>query len=353
VSNEKYLSILEQIKKDGGQVEHNNPNDKVLIIDGLNTFIRVFSVVPITNDDGAHVGGIIGFLKSVGYAIKMHNPTRCIIVFDGEGGSDRRRKLFPEYKAKRRTKIRLNRAYDWNTPEDEHQSMLFQMSRLVEYLQLLPLTIISANHLEADDAIGYISKQILTDSKITIMSTDKDFLQLVNDRISVWSPTKKKKYTPDEVQEEFGIPSHNFLMYKIIDGDKSDNIPGIKGVALKTIQKCLPLLQNDQIVSIEEVLKYIENNEVTKNVKSMLTEDNRKQLQLNNDLMQLNDVNISGNAKLKIKDIVDEPIQQLTKFEFTKMFLRDKLFQSLPNVDSWLLTTFSTLNKYAGISNER
>jgi DNA polymerase-1 len=353
VSNEKYLSILEQIKKDGGQVEHNNPNDKVLIIDGLNTFIRVFSVVPITNEDGAHVGGIIGFLKSVGYAIKMHNPTRCIIVFDGEGGSDRRRKLFPDYKAKRRTKIRLNRAYDWNTPEDEHQSMLFQMSRLAEYLQLLPLTVISANHMEADDAIGYITKQILTESKITIMSTDKDFLQLVDDRVCVWSPTKKKKYTPTEVQEEFGIPSHNFLMYKIIDGDKSDNIPGIKGVALKTIQKCLPLLQNEQIVSIEEVLKYIEDNEVTKNVKSMLTEDNQKQLQLNNDLMQLNDVNISGNAKLKIKDIVDEPIQQLIKFEFTKMFLRDKLFQSLPNVDSWLLTTFSTLNKYAGISNER
>ena len=102
--NEKYLSILEQIKNDGGLVEHNNPNDKVLIIDGLNTFIRVFSVVPITNVDGAHVGGIIGFLKSIGFAIKMHNPTRCIIVFDGEGGSDRRRKLFPEYKAKRRTK---------------------------------------------------------------------------------------------------------------------------------------------------------------------------------------------------------------------------------------------------------
>ena len=184
------------------------------------------------------------------------------------------------------------------------------------------------------------------------MSTDKDFLQLVDDRVSVWSPTKKKKYTPDEVQEEFGIPSHNFLMYKIIDGDKSDNIPGIKGVALKTIKKCLPLLQNDQIVSIEEVLQYIEDNEVTKNVKSMLTEENKNQLKLNNDLMQLNDVNISGNAKLKIKDIVDEPIQQLIKFEFTKMFLKDKLFQSLPNVDSWLLTTFSTLNKYAGISNE-
>jgi len=353
VINEKYLSILEQIKNDGGLVEHNNPNDKVLIIDGLNTFIRVFSVVPITNVDGAHVGGIIGFLKSIGFAIKMHNPTRCIIVFDGEGGSDRRRKLFPDYKAKRRTKkIRLNRSHDWNTPEDEHQSMLFQMSRLVEYLQALPLTILSPNYMEADDAIGYITKQVLKESKITIMSTDKDFLQLVDDRVSVWSPTKKKKYTPIEVQEEFGIPSHNFLMYKIIDGDKSDNVPGINGVALKTIQKCLPILQEDRIVNIEEVLDYVENNDVTNNVKAMLSEENKTKLQLNIDLMQLHDVNISGNAKLKIQDIVNEPIQKLVKFNFTKMFLRDKLFQSLPNVDSWLLTTFSTLNKYAGLSHE-
>jgi 5'-3' exonuclease len=141
-------------------------------------------------------------------------------------------------------------------------------------------------------------------------------------------------------------------MYKIIDGDKSDNVPGINGVALKTIQKCLPLLQEDKIVNIEEVLDYVENNDVTNNVKTMLSEENKKKLQLNYDLMQLHDVNISGNAKLKIKDIVTEPIQQLVKFNFTKMFLRDRLFQTLPNVDSWLLTTFSTLNKYAGISHE-
>ena len=80
MSNGKYLSILEEIKKNGGDSYSNNPNEKVLIIDGLNTFIRVFSVIPTTNDDGIHVGGIVGFLKSVGYAIKMLAPTRTIIV---------------------------------------------------------------------------------------------------------------------------------------------------------------------------------------------------------------------------------------------------------------------------------
>ena len=80
----------------------------MLIIDDLNTFIRVFSVIPTTNDDGTHIGGIVGFLKSIGYTINMFRPTRLIIVFDGKGGSSRR-KLYQEYKFKRKTNIRLNR----------------------------------------------------------------------------------------------------------------------------------------------------------------------------------------------------------------------------------------------------
>ena len=103
MSNGRYISILNEIKKNGGDSYSNNPNEKVLIIDGLNTFIRVFSVIPTTNDDGIHVGGIVGFLRSVGYTINMIRPTRTIVVFDGKGGSTRRRKIYPEYKQNRRT----------------------------------------------------------------------------------------------------------------------------------------------------------------------------------------------------------------------------------------------------------
>ena len=118
MSNEKYLSILEEIKNKGGKLDSEEPNDKILIIDGLNTFIRCFSAIPTLNDDGAHVGGIVGFLRSVGYAIRTIRPTRTVIVFDGKGGSNRRKKIFPEYKAGRKMSERLNRSYDFNTKED-------------------------------------------------------------------------------------------------------------------------------------------------------------------------------------------------------------------------------------------
>ena len=151
MSNDRYLSILNQIKKHGGKIDGGEPNDKILVIDGLNTFIRVFSVIPTLNDDGIHIGGIVGFLKSVGYAIKMLRPTRCIIVFDGKGGSTRRRKVYSEYKNRRKTKIRLNRANEYSSVEDEHQSMLLQLQRGVEYLENLPLTLLSIDNIEADE----------------------------------------------------------------------------------------------------------------------------------------------------------------------------------------------------------
>ena len=338
MSNAKYLSILDEIKKKGGSLDGGEPNDKVLIIDGLNTFIRVFSVIPTTNDDGIHVGGIVGFLRSIGYTINMIRPTRTIVVFDGKGGSNRRRKLYPEYKQNRKTKYRVNRAYDFASQEDERHNMMMQLSRCVEYLDTLPVTVMSYDNIEADDTIGYLCRQVLTDSEITVMSTDKDFLQLANGRIKIWSPTKKKMYDEHKVMDEYGINAHNYIWYRVLDGDKSDNIPGVRGLGLKTIQKKLPFLSENRIVNIDEVVDVLP--------------ESKDIIELNYKLMQLSDVDIAGSTKTKIIEKANEPINRLVKFQFEKMFLEDKLFTALPNVTSWLATNFNQLNRYAEKTHE-
>tara|TARA_A100001201_G_scaffold46770_1_gene47274 strand:- start:1119 stop:2129 length:1011 start_codon:yes stop_codon:yes gene_type:complete len=333
VSNKRYLSIFEEIKKKGGSLDGGEPNDKVLIIDGLNTFIRVFSVIPTTNDDGVHVGGIVGFLKSIGYVINMVSPTRVIIVFDGKGGSNRRRKIYPEYKQNRKTKYRVNRTYDFASQEDERQNMIMQLQRCVEYLDTLPVTVLSYDNIEADDTIGYLCKQVLTESEIVVMSTDKDFLQLANGRTKIWSPTKKKLYDEDAVFDEFGITAKNYIWYRVLDGDKSDNINGVRGLGLKTIRKKLPFLTENKICNIDDITDVLpESSDIIKR---------------NYDLMQLQDVNISGSTKTKIIERVNQPINKLVKYKFEKMFLEDKLFTALPNVTTWLLTNFNQLNRYA------
>ena len=344
--NEKFISFLDQID-DSHKNDKLNLNDKVLIIDGLNTFIRSFSVNPAINEDGVHIGGIAGFLKSIRYTLSVIKPTRCIIVFDGKDGSKRRRKIYPEYKAQRKIKKRLNRNVDWGTaPANEEESMKLQLGRLVEYLEYLPLTIVSVDGIEADDTMAYVSKQFLSESKIVLMSTDKDFLQLVDDRVQVWSPTKKKFYGKETIKEEFEIESKNFLMYRVLTGDSSDNIPGIRGAGTKTLQKRLPILFEDKELSIDDLFKYISSSDDKTKLMQNIS-NNRDMLELNHKLMQLKDVDISGRAKESIQNICVAPIQKLLKPKFMKMLLEDTINMNIKNPQLWLKDTFNVLNSFA------
>lgn len=325
-------------------------DDHVLIIDGLNTFIRVFSAVPALNDDGMHVGGVIGFLKSVGANIRQFQATRCIVVFDGTGGSQRRRKLYPDYKANRKNKTKLNRYDEFADLVDEQASMKQQFSRLVEYFDTLPLTVISVDNIEADDVIAYITKQYYenTDNKVTIVSSDRDFIQLVNDDIRVWSPTKKILYTREKVQEEFGILPENYLLYRMMSGDASDNIPGIDGVGLKTLVKRFPDIVNtkctfdDIIVNANEQL---ESGGKLKILNEIVT--NREVLLRNYKLMQLSEVDISPNSMLRICEKMDSNINKLDTRGFKRLFIEDKLYANIKDCDKWLRDTFNRLNTYA------
>ena len=341
VINKRHLSILDEIKKSGGEVDNEKPNDSVLLIDGMNLFIRVFSAIPTTNEDGVHVGGIVGFLRSLAFNINMIRPTRTIIVFDGKGGSNRRRKIFPEYKMGRKMSYRLNRAHNFLTREEEQQMMIRQLNRVVEYLECLPVSIMNMENIEADDVIGYLSKHIYKNNKTTIVSTDKDFLQLVDETTSIYSPTKKKMYNEDEVFEEYGIHPKNFLLFRMFDGDKSDGIPGVNGIGMKTLVKLFPFMKTKEKYTLDDIYR---SAETQKNPLCEKVLQSKDLLDLNKQLMDLEDGIISGQTKLKVKEIVERPIQRVIKHRFQTMFLEDKLYQALPNLNSWLATTFNKLN---------
>ena len=148
----------------------------------MNTFMRVWSMYPTTNENGDHIGGYTGFLKSIGHAIRLRKPTRCMVVFDGKGGSTRRRKIFPDYKMKKNVRFRVNRALSLDMDQNEESSsMKYQIVKLIEYLNMLPVTTICIDNVEADDVIALLARSNFSGlgKKCTIMSTDKDFLQLL------------------------------------------------------------------------------------------------------------------------------------------------------------------------------
>ena len=346
----RFFDLLQEVERDREQGTGSNKNSHILIIDGLNTFIRVFSAVPALNDDGMHIGGVTGFLRSVASAIRQHKPTRCIIVFDGKGGSTRRKSLYPNYKANRAVKTKFNRYEEFASLQDEQQSMKQQFGRMVEYLQALPITTMAIDQIEADDAIAYIANEIFTepDNRVTIVSTDRDFLQLVNERITVWSPVKKIMYTPAVMREEFGLDSKNYLLYRALTGDKSDNIPGVNGVGLKTMLKQFPLMTENAEVSVESFVEYAETVDKKYKIHETVAQ-NKELIEVNYRLMQLKNVYISVNNKMLIMNLVNEEINKMDVLSFKRMFMEDKMYTVIKDLDNWISSAFNPLNTYRNL----
>lgn len=335
--NERHLALFNEMDF--------NPSTDVkphlLLVDGLNTFIRAWSVVPDISDDSLHVGGISGCLKSIGYAIKQFNPTQVCIIFDGISSSDRKRKMFSGYKQNRsKNKLRVNRGiYGREEFEDDDESKKRQIYVLSELLSSLPVTVMSYEGLEADDVIGYITSD-LWDHQTTIMSTDKDFIQLVNEKTSVWSPTKKKLYTPDVVLDEYGISVNNFLMYRMCDGDTSDNIPGVKGLGLSTLKKRFPILSGSVSLSIDEFIDYAKDHRGRLKVYDSILE-NEDVLRLNHSLMALDTSEFSGLMKLQIQKRFRENDPKLNKAEFLNILRKYKMVGSFKDPLGWLSSVFT------------
>lgn len=352
MSNElgKYADLLKQIKEDhenGGSLS--DPNDKILLIDGLNNFIRVFSAVPALNDDGVHIGGIIGFLKSVGAMIKQYRPTRCIIVFDGKGGNSRRKKIYKEYKEGRNFKLNVNRINNLPGYSNQEEAMAAQFKRLIQYLDILPVTTMAVPNVEADDVIAYLATDVYPESEKIIASTDKDFLQLVNEKTTVWSPVKKKHIESSDITEQYGVPVDNLLMCRMFEGDTSDNISGVNGVGMKTLLSKVPIVADDTKHTVEDIINYckkqIEDGSKYKIYQKII--DNEDILHRNYELMNLVDHDFAGNIKLDIHTFCENIVTPLDKASFRQMIITDRMTPAFPNLDYWMGQVFDNLNAHA------
>jgi len=340
---ELYKNILNEVNEEHKTNHLRERNGRVLIIDGLNTFIRSWTTNPTMNEDGDHTGGVIGSLKSIGYQIREFNATRCIVTFDGKDGSKSRKKLHEGYKADRgKNRFRVNRAYaDMMTEEEERLSMKQQFVWLNDILDHLPVKTMIFDGIEADDTIAYLTTQICK-NEVVIVSTDKDFLQLVDDKISVFSPTKKKLYNRQTVFDEWGIWPQNLLLFRTLDGDSSDNIPGIKGCGIKTVLKRFPELSEDKLITHDDLFQLCEEKRGKVKLYDDILEQKEKIL-LNKRLMELNEPHIPTEKKLKILDRFHEEDITFSKLDFLKVGNKYKILQNWRDINDWLLSTFNNI----------
>jgi len=334
--NPEYKKIFDSLKE---EKTLDSVDSRVLLIDGLNTFLRAFAAIGWVNKDLSHIGGLTGFLRSLGYVIKLVRPTRVIIVFDGQGSSTNKRYIYPEYKANRG----LTRVTNWDSFEsqqDESDAITEQLVRLVFYLKTLPIDLLSIDKIEADDVIGYISQKL--SGEVTIMSSDRDYLQLVSDNITIYSPTKKKFYDHDLVITEYGVSPNNFLTQKILLGDSGDNIPGVKGLGSKTMLKHFPELSKDDEITLDDILQKCEGKQkILESIKNF-----EFQLRINKKLMDLKQPNIPEEGLEEINSVLLNPNKGYDSQKFLTLYHEDELGNSIQNVQTWLFNHFHNLQKY-------
>ena len=349
--NKDLLKILDGISKDDDTptLEKTEPtfkkHDRVLIIDGLNLFLRNFAVMNVVNEQGVHIGGLGGFLRSLGFLIKTIQPTSAYIVFDGVGSSVNRKNLLPEYKSNRNTGKLVNwEAFD--NIDDEDDAKVNQISRVIHYLKCLPVKTLSIDKVEADDIIAYLSKDLVDkhNSKVFIVSSDKDFLQLVNSNITVYRPIEKEFFTPEKVKVKFEIPPENFILYKTLMGDNSDKIPGVKGLGPGKLFKLFPELKTHRLV-LDDIFEICEAKHKEHIIYSRILFETESVLK-NYKLMNLSNPMVDDNEKLVIEELVNDIAPKLQVDVFLKMYNEDGLKHMIKDTSYWLRDTFKVLNSF-------
>lgn len=329
--NREYSNILNNLK----ETPPRELNDHILVIDAMNTLIRSFSLLKAMNPQGHHIGGLVGFLRSLGYVTRIFDPTRVVIVWDGKGGSANRKNIDPNYKANRATS-RITHWGLYDTKAEETEALIGQLFRTQDYLECLPVQQIMMEKLEADDVIAYLAKEASsTGKKVTIVSSDKDFLQLVDGNIEVYAPVKKKTFTAANIQEELKVHPENYNVIKALLGDNSDNLAGVKGLGIKTIIKEFPDLVNKPGTTLDYVYEVCEQKlEGKKIFPKIITEWNR--VETNYKLMDLHETSLDDKEKVHILDVIKGEIPDLQTGAFLHLLDLDKIEGITKNTEGWL-----------------
>ena len=344
MKQKELFKLLDEVQEQGEETVQNR-HDKVLLIDGLNLFFRNFAMMNMVNPDGIHIGGLGGFFRSLGAMIRQTNPTSVYVVFDGAGSTASRKNLHSEYKQDRD----IRRITNWDAfdnLEEEHDSKVDQIVRIIQYLKLLPVKTTVIDKVEADDIIAVLAEKLVEKHNSTcfIVSSDKDFVQLVTDKIILYRPMEKEYYTPKVVKEKFGVLTENFIIYKTLLGDNSDKIPGVKGVGVKGIFKKFPELQT-QPLTLDDIFDISTRKFKDHVVYSRIVQDQNR-LETNYKIMDLSTPMIDDREKDYLDDLIAEDIPEFNPDMFVQFYNEDKLGGMIRNLETWLKDIFLHFKGY-------
>ena len=195
---------------------------KLVVIDGANAVYRAFFAIPsLRAADGTPTNAVLGFASMLAKVLREESPDLIAVAFDPHGGSFRKR-IFEGYKAGRDAQ-----------PED----LSSQIPLVRTLIEAFGIPLLEVADFEADDVIGTLVATAPEDVDVMILSTDKDLMQLVGERVTLVDGIKDRRYEPADVEQRFGVPPDKMLDFRALVGDPSDNIPGVKGIGEKGAAK--------------------------------------------------------------------------------------------------------------------
>ena len=339
MKHKELLKLLDSVQEDGKETAS---GERFLLIDGLNLFFRNFAMMNMVNPDGVHIGGLGGFFRSLGAEIRRIDPTQVYVVFDGVGSSNNRKNIVPEYKSGRD----LQRITNWevfDNHEEEDDSKVDQIVRIIQYLKTLPVKTVSIDKVEADDIIAHLSRILPKDKKdkAFIVSSDKDFIQLVSDNVFLYRPMEKEYYTKQTVYDKYKMSPKNFILYKTLLGDNSDKIRGVKGLGEKGLMKKFPELQNSSL-TLKDIIQ-ISESKFKEHVVYARIVQGVDELEKNYKVMDLSNPMIDERDKEYLKEVVNSKELNYIPDQFVAMYHQDQLGGMIRNVDFWVKDVFAKL----------
>lgn len=303
----------------------------VLIFDLANVFMRAWCAFPQINTNGEPMGGFVGTLKTISRVLNETGAKKIFVAWEG-GGSTKRRAIYSEYKLGRKPE-KLNRFYEEDIPSTDENSNK-QKLLLLQALKFLPVCQLYASDCEGDDLVAYLCCNTLRNEDKVIVSSDRDFYQLLDDKTKIYNLHKKKVLTKDDVLAEFRISSRNFAVAKSICGDKGDNVPGLDKIGFKTLVKHVPMLGSDVDVSLDKIFDFCRSNsnKVTDKICAF-----EKDARRNWKLVFLNGNMIPHNQAARIDSIVSTFEPRVNKMEFIKLVAKEGIndFQFVDFVQSF------------------
>ncbi len=292
---------------------------KLLLIDGHSILNRAFYGIPdLTNSEGIHTNAMYGFLNIMFKFIDDEKPDYVTVAFDLSAPTFRHN-TYADYKGTRKPML----------PELKQQVPLMK-----ELLNAMNIKIVEKEGFEADDLLGTIAKNSQKNGlEVSIVSGDRDLLQLADDKIKIRIPKTKKgvteveDYYPEDVVKLYGVTPSEFIDMKALMGDSSDNIPGAPGIGPKTASALIVQYHN-----IDNIFEHIEELKPPKARKSV--SENVEQIRLSRFLSEIKiDVDIDYNVTDASIDNMfnDESYKLFKKYDFKNMLKRcDGNIQSEP-----------------------